>query len=320
MEQMCKLKLFTGSAHVELAKEIAGACGISLAKSSLITFSDGEKSVRIDESVRGCDAFIIQPTCSPSAEYLMEVLIYIDALKRASARSVTAVIPYFGYARQDRKSKARDPITAKLVANLFTVAGADRVLTMDLHARQIQGFFDIPVDNLEANNILAEYFIGLGFRDHKDIVIVSPDNGGITRARNLAVVLNAPLAIIDKRRSCPNEMEVMNVIGDIKGRIAIMTDDIIDTAGTITRGAEALMNMGARSVYASCVHPVLSGPAVERIATSVIKELVVTNTIPLSKQAKALDNIKVLSVGKLFAEAIRRIYEHRSVSALFDLD
>ncbi|WP_279324862.1 ribose-phosphate pyrophosphokinase [Clostridium sp. 'deep sea'] len=320
MEEMSKLKLFTGSAHVELAEEIAKACGTSLAESSLVVFSDGEKSVRIDESVRGCDAFIIQPTCSPTAENLMEVLIYIDALRRASARSITAVIPYFGYARQDRKSKARDPITAKLVANLFTVAGADRVLTMDLHARQIQGFFDIPVDNLEANNILAEYFVSLGFKGRDDIVVVSPDNGGITRARHLAVALNAPLAIIDKRRPRANEMEVMNVIGEIEGKIAVMTDDIIDTAGTITRGAEALMKMGAREVYAGCVHPILSGPAVDRIAASVLKELVVTNTVPLAKQARALDNIKVLSVGDLFSKAIKRIYEHRSVSELFNLD
>jgi ribose-phosphate pyrophosphokinase len=320
MEEMSKLKLFTGSAHVELAEEIARECGIPLAESSLVVFSDGEKSVRIDESVRGCDAFIIQPTCSPTAENLMEVLIYIDALRRASARSITAVIPYFGYARQDRKSKARDPITAKLVANLFTVAGADRVLTMDLHARQIQGFFDIPVDNLEANNILADYFVSLGFKDRDDVVVVSPDNGGIIRARNLAVALNAPLAIIDKRRPRANEMEVMNVIGEIEGRVAVMTDDIIDTAGTITRGAEALMRMGARSVYAGCVHPILSGPAVDRIAASVLKELVVTNTVPLSKQARALGNIKVLSVGELFSKAIKRIYEHRSVSELFNLD
>lgn len=317
MEETSKLKLFTGSAHKGLAEEIAAAMGIALADSKLIRFSDGEKSVQIDESVRGYDAYIIQPTCAPTAEHLMEVLIYIDALKRASARSITAVIPYFGYARQDRKSKARDPITAKLVANLLTVAGANRVLTMDLHARQIQGFFDIPVDNLEANQILAQYFLDLGFREKEDIVVVAPDHGGITRARHLAVALNAPLAIIDKRRPEANKLEVMNIIGDIEGRTAVMVDDIIDTAGTITRGAEALMKRGAHAIYACCVHPVLSGPAVERIATSVLKELVVTNTIPLSPTAKALDNIKVLSVGQLFAEAIKRISEHRSVSELF---
>ena len=317
MGDMSRIKLFAGSAHPVLAKEIATFLGVPIADSKLHVFSDGERTVEIGESVRGCDTFIIQPTSAPTAEHLMECLIFIDALRRASARSITAVIPYFGYARQDRKTRARDPITAKLVANLLTVAGADRVLTMDLHARQIQGFFDIPVDNLKANNIIAKYFIDIGFRDSDDVVVVAPDHGGIVRARQLAMILNAPLAIIDKRRPRANEMEVMNIIGDIEGLNCIMIDDIIDTAGTITRGAEALEKMGAKTIYASCVHPVLSGPALERIEQSVLKELVVTNTLPLSPEAAAWSRIKVLSVGDIFGEAIERIFQNRSVSALF---
>jgi ribose-phosphate pyrophosphokinase len=318
MDIQKKLKIFTGTAHPELAKEITECCGLELAKSSLLRFSDGEKSVQIDESVRGCDAFIIQPTHMPAAEHLMEVLIYIDALKRASAKSVTAVIPYFGYARQDRKTKARDPITAKLVANIISVAGADRVLTMDLHADQIQGFFDIPVDNLFSRNIFAEYFIDKGFKNNDDVVVVAPDHGGIVRARHLAVALKAPLAIIDKRRQKANQAEVMNVIGDIKGKKAIMIDDIIDTAGTLTKGAQALKDLGAEEVYAACVHPVLSGPAIERVKDSALKELVVSNTIPLKPEAREIEKIKVLSVACVFSDAITRIFEERSVSALFN--
>ena len=313
-----KLKIFTGTANPDLAREITECCGLELAKSSLLRFSDGEKSVQIDESVRGCDAFIIQPTHMPASEHLMEALIYIDALKRASVKSITAVIPYFGYARQDRKTKARDPITAKLVANLISVAGADRVLTMDLHADQIQGFFDIPVDNLFSRKIIAQYFIDKGFKDSEDVVVVAPDHGGIIRARHIAVALKAPLAIIDKRRQKANQAEVMNVIGDIVGKKVIMIDDIIDTAGTLTKGAEALRDLGATEVYAACVHPVLSGPAIERVRDSAIKELIVTNTIPLKPEAKELSNIKVLSVAGVFADAITRIFEERSVSALFN--
>jgi ribose-phosphate pyrophosphokinase len=312
-----KLKIFTGTAHPVLAKKITECCGLDLAKSSLVRFSDGEKSIQIDESVRGCDAFVIQPTQHPAAEHLMELLIFIDALKRASVKSVTAVIPYFGYARQDRKSKARDPITAKLVANLISVAGADRVLTMDLHTNQIQGFFDIPVDNLFARNIFSDYFVDKGFKNDEKTVVVAPDHGGIVRARHLATALNAPLAIIDKRRQKANQAEVMNVIGDIEGMKCIMIDDIIDTAGTLTNGAKALLKLGATKVYAACTHPVLSGPAIERIVNSPLEELIVTDTIPLTKEAVNIDKIKVLSVSSVFGNAITRIFEQRSVSALF---
>lgn len=317
MDSKKKLKIFSGTAHPVLAKKITECCGLSIAKSNLLRFSDGEKSIQIEESVRGSDAFVIQPTHSPAAEHLMELLIFIDALKRASVKSVTAVIPYFGYARQDRKSKPRDPITAKLVANLISVAGADRVLTMDLHANQIQGFFDIPVDNLFARNILADYFSDKGFKNDDETVVVSPDHGGIVRSRHLATVLNAPLAIIDKRRQKANQAEVMNVIGDIEGKKCIMIDDIIDTAGTITSGAKALMDLGAKSVYAAGTHPVLSGPAIDRIANSPLEELIVTDTIPLTKEASNVKNIKVLSVSSVFGSAITRIFEQRSVSALF---
>lgn len=317
MDSKKKLKIFTGTAHPLLAKKITEYCDLDLAKSSLLRFSDGEKSIQIEESVRGSNAFVIQPTHSPAAEHLMELLIFIDALKRASVKSVTAVIPYFGYARQDRKSKARDPITAKLVANLISVAGADRVLTMDLHANQIQGFFDIPVDNLFARNILADYFLDKGFKNDHETVVVSPDHGGIVRSRHLATALNAPLAIIDKRRQKANQAEVMNVIGDIEGKKCIMIDDIIDTAGTLTSGARALMDLGAKKVYAACTHPVLSGPAIKRIANSPLEELIVTDTIPLTKEATNVKNIKVLSVSCVFASAITRIFEERSVSALF---
>ncbi len=314
---MKRLKIFSGTANPDLAKAITECCNLPLAKSKLVRFSDGELSVQIEESVRGSDAFVIQSTCAPGAEHLMELLIFIDALKRASAKSITAVIPYFGYARQDRKSKARDPITAKLVANLLQVAGISRVLTMDLHADQIQGFFDIPVDNLMARNIFADYFVFNGFKGQDDTVVVAPDHGGIVRARYLAVALDAPLAIIDKRREKVNEAEIMNVIGDIQGKRCIMIDDIIDTAGTLVRGAQALKDLGAKEVYAVCTHAVLSGPALERIANSCLEELVITDTIPLREEAKTVEKIKVLSVAELFAQAITRIYEERSVSALF---
>ena len=315
MNASCKgLKLISGNSNPELAREISEILGCPITKTEIGTFSDGEITVKINESIRGKDVFVIQSTCAPVNDNLMELLILIDALKRASAGRINAVIPYYGYARQDRKAGARDPITAKLVADLITAAGADRVLTMDLHAAQIQGFFDMPVDHLLGIPILAEYFTK---KRIDDLVVVSPDLGSVTRSRNFAERLHAPLAIIDKRRPKANVSEVMNVIGDIKGKNVILIDDIIDTAGTITNGAEALLNMGARCVYAACTHPVLSGPAIQRIENSVIEELVVTNTIPLSEEKRS-DKIVTLSVAPIFASAITRIYEGLSVSKLFD--
>lgn len=309
-----KLKIFAGNSNPELARDIARFLGTSVAECQVTRFKDGEISVRIGETVRGADVFIVQSTCNPTDSNLMELLIMIDAVRRASAREIAAVIPYYGYARQDRKTQPRDPVTAKLVANLITAAGADRVLTMDLHAGQIQGFFDIPSDNLRAMPILADYFKS---KRLTDVVVVSPDVGGVSRARAFANHLDCGLAIVDKRRPEPNVAEVMNVIGDIAGKTAILVDDIIDTAGTITASATALMERGAKEVYACCSHPVLSDPAVERIAASPLKEVVVTNTIPLPPH-KQLDKIKVLSVAPLFSEAIRRIFEELSVSKLFD--
>ncbi|QXM07222.1 ribose-phosphate diphosphokinase [Crassaminicella indica] len=308
-----EIKVFAGNASKDLALKICESLGITLGDAEVGSFSDGEISVNINETVRGADVFVVQSTCAPVNRHLMELLIMIDALKRASAGRITAVIPYYGYARQDRKAKARDPITAKLVADLITSAGADRVLTMDLHAAQIQGYFNIPVDHLLGVPILAEYFKKLNL---EDIVVVSPDLGSVTRARNFANILDAPIAIIDKRRPKANVSEVMNIIGDIEGKNVILVDDMIDTAGTITNGAKALKDFGAREVYACCTHPVLSGPAIERIKDSVIKELVVLDTIQLGKEKK-LDNIKILSVADILAEAIRRIYENESVSKLF---
>ncbi|GAV22797.1 ribose-phosphate diphosphokinase [Carboxydothermus pertinax] len=307
------LKIFSGNANPDLAREIASFLGVEVGDARVSRFSDGEIQVKINESVRGADVFVIQPTCTPVNENLMELLILIDAVRRASARRITAVLPYFGYARQDRKTRARDPITAKLVSNLITVSGARRVIAMDLHAGQIQGFFDIPVDHLVGVPILAKYFIEKGFENK---VVVSPDLGGVTRARDLAERIGAPIAIIDKRRPEPNVAEIMNIIGDIKGKTVIMIDDIIDTAGTITQGAQALIERGAKEVYVCCTHPILSGPAVDRLANSPIKEVVVTNTIPLSPEKK-LPKIKVLSVASLMGEAIRRIHEDLSVSELF---
>jgi len=308
------LKILSGNANIKLAEEIAEYMGLELGSSKVGRFSDGEINVNIDESVRGADVFIMQSTSTPVNDNLMELLIMIDAVRRASARRITAVLPYYGYARQDRKARARDPITAKLVANLIVQAGARRVLTMDLHAGQIQGFFDVPVDHLLGVPILAEYYKN---KDLEDVVVVSPDMGGVTRARNLAERIGAPLAIIDKRRPMPNVSEVMNIIGEIKGKNVIMTDDIIDTAGTITNGAEALLERGAKSVFACCTHAVLSGPAITRLDKSPITELVTTNTIPLNKE-KNLDKLKVLSVAPIMGEAIIRIHEDLSVSKLFD--
>ncbi|KYD31323.1 Ribose-phosphate pyrophosphokinase [Geobacillus stearothermophilus] len=309
-----QLKLFALNSNMRLAKEIAEIMGIELGKCSVSRFSDGEIQINIEESIRGADVFVIQSTSVPVNEHLMELLIMIDALKRASARTINIVIPYYGYARQDRKARAREPITAKLVANLLETAGASRVITLDLHAPQIQGFFDIPIDHLMGVPILADYFKS---RQLDDIVVVSPDHGGVTRARKLADRLKAPLAIIDKRRPRPNAVEVMNIIGQVSGKTAILIDDMIDTAGTITLAANALVEHGAKEVYACCTHPVLSGPAIERIQSSKIKELVVTNSIALPEEKK-IDKIVELSVAPLIAEAITRVYEMKSVSVLFD--
>lgn len=309
-----ELKIFCGNANRELAEEISEYLGVPLGEAKVKRFQDGEIAIEINESVRGADVFVLQPTCNPTNDNIMELLIMIDALRRASARRITPVIPYYGYARQERKSRARDPITAKLMANLITTAGADRVVTMDLHAPAIQGFFDIPVDHLPGVPILAEYFRNKGL---EDIVVVSPDLGGVQRSRNLAERIGASLAIIDKRRPEPNVSQIMNVIGDIQAKTVIMIDDIIDTAGTITQGAQALIDRGAKEVYACCTHPVLSGPALDRLEKSVIKEVVVTNTIPLNPEHK-IPKIKTLSVAPLLGSAIVRIHEDLSVSKLFD--
>lgn len=310
------IKIFTANSNPALAKAIADRLGMPICKSTVGKFSDGEVFVNIDETVRGSDVFIVQSTNNPVNDNIMELLIMIDAFKRASAGRITAVIPYFGYARQDRKAKARDPISAKLVADIITKAGADRVLTMDLHCAQIQGFFDIPVDHLLGVPILTPYYAEK-FKDSlEDVVVVSPDFGSVTRARNVARRLEVPIAIIDKRRPKPNVSEVMNIIGDIKDKRVILVDDMIDTAGTITHGAKALMERGAKEIFACCTHPVLSGPAIERIDESPIKELVVLDTIVLPEEKK-LDKIKTLSVAPVFAEAIERIYEEVSISTLF---
>lgn len=307
------LKIFCGNANPKLALEISEYSGVAMGDAQVKRFKDGEINIVINESVRGIDAFVIQPTCAPTNDNIMELLIMIDALRRASARRITAVLPYYGYARQERKSKARDPITAKLMANIITSAGADRVMTMDLHAPAIQGFFDIPVDHLPGVPILAQYFRE---KDLKNLCVVSPDLGGVTRARDMAERIGASIAIIDKRRPEPNVSEIMHVIGELEGKSVIMIDDIIDTAGTIVQGAQALMERGAKEIYACCTHPVLSGPAMERLKNSVIKEVVVTNTIPIPEE-KMLDKIKVLSVAPLLGSAIVRIHEELSVSKLF---
>ncbi|MDQ0257860.1 ribose-phosphate pyrophosphokinase [Evansella vedderi] len=309
-----KLKVFTLNSNRDLAHEISEHIGIEMGKCSVTRFSDGEIQINIEESIRGCDIFVIQSTSSPANEHIMELLIMIDALKRASAKTINVVIPYYGYARQDRKARSREPITAKLVANLLETAGASRVITLDLHATQIQGFFDIPVDQLVGVPILADYF---QTKNIDDIVIVSPDHGGVVRARKMADRLKAPIAIVDKRRPKPNVAEVMNIVGNIEGKTAIIIDDIIDTAGTITLAANAMIEQGAKEVYACCTHPVLSGPAIERIQNSKIKELVVTNSIPLPEE-KHIDKIKQLSVGPLMAKSIIHVHEERSVSLLFD--
>ena len=310
------VKIFAGNGCPDLAKAIADRLELPLGQLEATRFSDGEICVNIKETVRGCDVFVVQSTSTPVNDNLMELLVMIDAFKRASCNKLTVVMPYFGYARQDRKARARDPITAKLVANLLEKAGADRVLTMDLHSTQLQGFFDIPVDNLLGMPVLAKYFLKNGFKND-DLVIVSPDVGSVTRSRSMAAKFNAPLAIIDKRRPKANVMEVMNIIGDVKDKVCLMLDDMIDTAGTITQGAKALSDAGAREVYACCSHGVFSGPAMQRIQDSPLKKVVILNTIQ-QPQDKLIDKIEEVSVAEIFAEAIERIYSYISVSTLFE--
>lgn len=310
------IKIFTGNSNPELAQAIAAQLELPLGGANVGVFSDGEISVSIKETVRGAEVFVIQSTSMPVNNNLMELLIMIDAFKRASAGKITAVIPYFGYARQDRKSKARDPITAKLVADLIIAAGASNVLTMDLHAPQLQGFFEIPVDHLLGVPVLCSHYMERHF-DGDDLVVVSPDVGSVTRARNFASRMNAPIAIVDKRRQKANESEVMNVIGEVEGRRCILVDDMTDTAGTLVKAAEALKNKGAKAVYACVTHGVLSGPAIERIEKSCIEEMVITNTIALPV-AKQISKIRVISVAEIFAQAIKRIYEDRPISKLYE--
>jgi ribose-phosphate pyrophosphokinase len=313
-----ELVLTSGRANPKLSQEIAESLGMRLAETDVMEFSDGEVFVQVNENVRGADVFVIQPTCHPVNRNIMELLIMIDALKRASAFRITAVIPYYGYGRQDRKVQPRVPITAKLVADLITAAGAHRVLTMDLHAGQIQGFFNIPVDHLFAAPVLLQYFqdrIGQG--SWKDLVVVSPDAGGVERARAFAKRLGTSLAIMDKRRTSPNEAKIMHVIGDVRGRDVILLDDMIDTAGSITQAVQALKAEGARRIVASCTHAVLSGQAIDRLERSDIEEVVVTNTIPLREDVGSPKKITVLSVAPLLGEAIRRIHTETSVSSLF---
>ncbi|HOX16276.1 MAG TPA: ribose-phosphate pyrophosphokinase [Smithellaceae bacterium] len=309
-----RIRVFSGNANKPLAQKICEKLGVTLGKANVSTFSDGETRVEIDENVRGMDVFIIQSTCPPVNITLMELLIMIDAMKRASADRITAVVPYYGYARQDRKVAPRAPITAKLVADLITTAGAQRLLSMDLHAGQIQGFFNIPVDNLFATAVLIDYM-----KDNyqNNTVVVSPDTGGVERARAFGKRMGASLAIIDKRREGPNEAQVMNIIGNIKGKRVIILDDMVDTAGTVVQAANALTDAGALEVSVCCTHPVLSGPAIDRIESSNIKEFIVTDTIPLSEKAAQCKRIKVLSVSGLLSEAVRRIYYNDSVHSLF---
>ena len=309
-----KLKIFTGNANPELAKEICDYLGLPLGEAFVGRFNNGEVQIMIDESVRGKDVFIIQPTSYPVNDNLMELMVMADALKRASARHITAVVPYYGYARQDRKTRGREPITAKLVANLMQTSGITRLVTIDLHAGQIQGFFDVPVDHLYGASILAKY---INEKNLEDVIVVSPDLGGVTRARDLADRIGAPIAIIEKKRPEPGVAKVMNLIGDVAGKNCIIIDDIVDTAGSLVEGAKALEEFGAKSVTAAVTHAVLTDPASERIASSNIKELIVTNTIPLPENCN-LPNITQLSVAPLLGEAIMRIFHEVSVSNLFD--
>ena len=314
---MKQVKLMTGTANPELAKRVAANLGMPLADVKVGRFSDGEIQVVINESVRDCDVFIVQSLCRPANDNIMELLIMADALKRASAGRITAVIPYYAYGRQDRKVNPRDPISAKVVADIMTAAGVNHVVVVDLHAKQVEGFFDIPVDHLEARPVLTDYFLRLGMGG-EDTVVVSPDIGGVARARNFAKVLGSPIAIIDKRRPRPNVSEVMNIIGEVEGKRAVIIDDIIDTAGTIVNAAKAIKEAGATEVYAACTHPVFSGPAVERLSGAIkegfLKEVVVTDTIPLVEE---FEGVKVLSVSGMLAEAIRRIHYGESISQMF---
>jgi ribose-phosphate pyrophosphokinase len=310
------LKVFSGRAHPALTDEICGLLGIEKGHASLYSFADGETYVQIDENVRGADVFVIQPTSPPANDNLMELLIMLDAFKRSSARRVTAALPYYGYARQDRKDKPRVPITSKLVADLITAAGADRVLTLDLHASQIQGFFNIPVDHLFAAPVIVKHLKAL---DLPDLTIVSPDAGGVERARAYAKRLGASLAIIDKRRIAKNQTEVMNIIGDVDGRNVFVVDDIIDTGGTLIHSVEALMSKGAKSISASCTHAVLSGPAVERINNSALQQVVATNSMPTADKEQECPKLKTLSIAELLAEAVKRIHHEDSVSSLFEM-
>lgn len=307
-------KIFTGSANRALAEEICQYLSVPLGDASLGRFSDGETYFQIHENVRGADVFVVQPTCHPVDIHLMELLLMIDAFKRASAARITPVIPYYGYARQDRKDKPRVPISAKLVADLLEKAGANRALTLDLHAPQIQGYFNVPVDHLYATPVLLEYFVR---KSLPDLIVVAPDAGGVERARFFAKKVDSPLAIVDKRRVDIDVSEVVHIIGDVQGRTALMIDDIVDTAGTLVKTVDALYEHGAREVYAACTHPVLSGPAIERISNSRLRELVVTNSIPLTDEGSKCDRIRVLSVAPLLARAIRSIHEEASVSTLF---
>ncbi len=307
------IKIFTGNAHREMAKDIAAYLGLPLSRADIKKFSDGEIFVEIKENVRGTDVFVVQPTCTPVNDHLMELVIMVDALRRASARRITAVVPYYGYARQDRKNAPRVPITAKVVAEMFMAVGVRRVLCMDLHAGQIQGFFNIPVDHLYAAPVMLKYIQ----ENFNDVVMVSPDAGGVERTRAFAKRLNSDLAIIDKRRDKPNECQAMNVVGDVEGKTAVLVDDMVDTAGTLCAGAQTLLDNGAKEVHACCSHAVLSGPAIERISNSNLKSLVVTNSIPLGSEAQKCGKIKALSVSELLAEAINRIHNEDSVSSLF---
>ena len=313
-----RLKLFTGNSNPALAQKIADAMGLQLGDCTVKQFADGEVSVNFNESVRGCDVFLIQSTCCPVNDNFMELLVMIDACRRASANRITAVMPYFGYARQDRTARPRDPISAKLCANMLEAAGADRVLTMDLHANQIQGFFDIPVDNLLGTKILTQYFYDKIGTNNPDYVVVSPDLGSVTRVRKFTDKLDLPMAIVDKRRPKPNVSEVMNIIGDIKDKNVILVDDMVDTAGTLCNGAKALVERGgAKSVIACATHGVLSGPAFERLQNSVIDKLILLDTIPVEGE-KAIDKIEMLTVADLFAEAIHRIYDEHAISDLYN--
>ncbi|MBR5261030.1 MAG: ribose-phosphate pyrophosphokinase [Oscillospiraceae bacterium] len=314
-----QLKVFTGNSNPVLAEGICRSLGIEMGKSEAKQFADGECSISVYEPVRGCDVFIVQSTCKPVNDNLMEMLVMIDAMKRASAGRITAVVPYFGYARQDRKAKSRDPISAKLVANMITAAGADRVLTMDLHANQIQGFFDIPVDNLMGAHMFANHFISRYGKNNEDVMVVSPDVGSVSRVRAFAHKLGMNMAIVDKRREKANQSEVMNIIGNDEGKTVILLDDMVDTAGSLCGAAKALVEIGgAKEIFACASHGVLSAPAVERIIESPIKELTLLNTIPYPKNAPQCEKIKYLDVAPVFAEAISRIHSETSIASLFD--